>query len=62
MLSPLVFLYVIFLVERIHARNIEKDQGNKSVDRTLLREPKAEFEPSKFNRIQCIDKQNAGAE
>ena len=42
--------------------NVNKDQGNKDVDGSLLCPPEAEFEAKKRNLIQFLDQQNPKTE
>jgi hypothetical protein len=47
-----------FLIDAVHPPGVEKNQGDKDINRSLLREPEAELKSANSNVIQLVDQQD----
>ena len=57
----LLIINTKFPINHLHAPGINKDQGHKHIDGTLLGKPEAEFKAKEGKLIKSVNQQNTAA-
>jgi len=60
-LASLTFIDIIFAVEAVHQKHIDKDDHNKGIDRSLLGKPKTQFKTTDPILVKEINEEYAAS-